>query len=266
LNMVQLRENGPMLSDMASLLSATKLMEVLTSTSKRRIRVVSYTMNHMDNLLRSKSCDVIMYQKRRVYQVEDYDGVDYEDSDDSDDSSEMDEVVDENAKNNLYVFIFFLSVFIKPICPLKEGPQGDFTRDLCGYCGYVCPKGKRKVGYGSWHAFRDHCSTVIKQNGIFKTTDMERRKAEAKEWFHYAMNYYDQMMRDENKKKLDNYRDITQEIHFLHMFDPHIPDWYISEVRQLREHIIPDCHDDRQTKKDILAWDVEVNTDSKVSK
>lgn len=86
---------------------------------------------------------------------------------------------------------------------------------------------------------------------------MEGRKAEGAVWYHYVMKYYDQLMRKEEDGVGG---------HSLHNFETDIPDWYISEVRQLREYIISDCHDDRQTLKDILSWDAEINTDSKVSK
>ena len=118
---VRLRKDGPMLNTMPNLITTNLIENVLTSTTKRRLRASSYTMRQVDELFDTKDCDLVVYKKKEPYH-------DFPESDeewpDSDDSNNYEEYVDSWSKDSLFVFIFILSCLIKPVCPLKIVPQG----------------------------------------------------------------------------------------------------------------------------------------------
>ena len=86
---------------------------------------------------------------------------------------------------------------------------------------------------------------------------MDGRKEEARVWFHYVMIYYDDRMNENNGRR--------ERVHSLHNFD-HIQDWYIADVKQLRDHVLSASSSDRKVEEDIRRWDVDSGTPSKVSK
>ena len=187
------------------------------------------------------------------YSLREEEEVDYEDYDDDDeDKPKYEEKEDKEGKNDLFVFIFLLSVMTRTACPLADSLYGEHMRRFFHYdCG-ECSMNKR-TNYKSYHAFYNHCHKFCAENEDLSgnhTCDV---------WFHYAMLYYDYVLGYDNNpenKKLD--------INQLHRFDE-ISDEYIRQVKGLRLNFIPNEKNPNITQL-ILEWENDPSVTQKVSK